>query len=88
MAGLERPELACRAGTWRRHIEDEDGGTGPLGDELHHDRGADAAADDQLQHGARAQRSSSLFTDSFLPMMAATGSWTSSPAMEMYTYGR
>ena len=65
LAGLERPELACRAGTQRRHVEDEDGGSDEFDDELHHDRGADAAADDQLQHGARAQRSSSWFTDSF-----------------------
>ena len=76
--------MACRAGTQRRHVEDEDLGSEEFGDEVHHDRGADAAADDQVQQGSRAQRSSSLFTDSFLPMMAAAGSWTSSPAMGMY----
>ena len=84
LAGLERHQLACRAGTWRRLVEDEYLSSEALGDELRDDRGDEAAADDQLQQGARAQRSSSLFTDSFSPMMAAAGSWTCSPAMEMY----
>ena len=76
--------MAWRASSRRRLDQDEDGGTKELGDELRDDRDAEAVEDGQVQQGARAQRSSSLFTDSFLPMMAATGSWTSSPAMEMY----
>ena len=84
MPGLERPEVACRAGTPRRLDQDEDLGSEELDDALRDDRDAEAAADDQVQQGARAQRSSSWFTDSFLSMMAVAGSWTSSPAMEMY----
>ena len=84
LAGLERHQLACRAGTWRRLVEDEDLSSEALGDELRDDRGDEAAADDQVYEGARAQRPSSWFTDSFLSMMAVAGSWTSSPAMEMY----
>ena len=84
LAGLERHQLACRAGTWRRLVEDEDLSSEALGDELRDDRGAEAVGDDQVHQGARAQRPSSWFTDSFLSMMAVAGSWTSSPAMEMY----
>ena len=83
LAGLERHQLACRAGTWRRLVEDEYLSSEALGDELRDDRGDEAAADDQVGEGARAQRPSSWFTDSFLSMMAVAGSWTSSPAMEM-----
>ena len=67
-----------------KYVRVRDLGSEELDVALRDDRGAEAAADDQVQQGARAQRSSSLFTDSFLRMMAAAGSWTSSPAMAMY----
>ena len=72
--------MAWRASSRRRLDQDEDGGPEQLGDELRDDRSAEPAQDGQVQQGAQAQPASSLFTDSFLSSMVATGSLTSSPA--------
>ena len=55
LAPPARQRAACRAYSLRRLDEDEDGGLDELSDELRRNRGASAAGDDQVHHGARAQ---------------------------------
>ena len=65
LAPPARQRAACRAYSLRRLDEEEEGGLDELSDELRRNRGASAAGDDQVHHGARAQRTSSSFPDSF-----------------------
>ena len=81
LAPPARQRAACRAYSLRRLDEDKDGGLDELSGELRRNRGAGAAEDDQVRHGARAQRTSSSFPDSFSHLIVGSGCLTSSPAM-------
>ena len=78
LAPSARQRAACRAYSLRRLDEDEDGGLDELSDELRRNRGASAAGDDQVHHGARAQRTSSSFPDSFSHLIIMAAALTSS----------
>ena len=78
LAPPARQRAACRAYSLRRLDEDEDGGLDELSDELRRNRGASAAGDDQVHHGARAQRTSSSFPDSFSHLIIMAAALTSS----------
>ena len=78
LAPPARQRAACQAYCLRRLEEDEDGGLDELSDELRRNRGAGAAEDDQVHHGARAQRTSSSFPDSFSHLIIMAASLSSS----------
>ena len=81
LAPPARQRAACRAYSLRRLDEEEDGGLDELSGELRRNRGAGAAEDDQVHHGARAQRTSSSFPDSFSHLMIMAASLTSSSTL-------
>ena len=78
LAPSARQRAAFRAYSLRRLDEEEAGGLDELSDELRRNRGASAAGDDQVHHGARAQRTSSSFPDSFSHLIITAASLTSS----------
>ena len=82
LAPPARQRAACRAYSLHRRLdEEEDGGLDELSDELRGNRGASAAGDDQVHHGARAQRASSSFPDSFSHLIIMAAAWTSSSTL-------
>ena len=81
LAPPARQRAACRAYILRRLDEEEDGGLDELSGELRRNRGDGAAEADQVHHGARAQRTSSSFPDSFSHLIIMAAALTSSSTL-------